>query len=361
MIYSHLQKIQIDKEHLGKVHCNLRYNDLVASYYDRLIEEQPSKLLMVRFERKLERLQDCNRFWEIDRYDKQKVKDFIRTNLCRDKFCNNCKKVKQAERMARFMPEISKYKHFNMSQIVLTVPNCNGDDLHDTIKQMFKSFAKLIDYLKGYKKIRGLDFSWLGYMGAIRSLEVTYKENDYHPHLHVLLIHEVENGIKEHTNCYSYNKFNKQQVRKFSDFEILIQKIWYLLNNGVKVTQKAISELKVGYSCMMDQFHDDDFLELFKYMTKADGLEDGKIMTYENFKHLYYGLHSVRQIQGYGCLFRLKDDDLSELVDEKYDEIINQLKQKEEPVQVSQTVQALLQDDEYLLISRKKIYKHLLH
>lgn len=361
MVYSHLRKIQIDKEHLGKVHCNLRYNGLVASYYDQLIDEQPSKLLIVRLERKLERLQDCNRFWEIDRYDKQKVKDFIRTNLCRDKFCNNCKKVKQAERMARFMPEISKYKHFNMSQIVLTVPNCSGDDLHDTIKQMFKSFAKLIDYLKGRKKIRGLDFSWLGYMGAIRSLEVTYKENDYHPHLHVLLIHEVENGIKEHTNCYSYNKFNKQQVRKFSDFEILIQKIWYLLNNGVKVNQKAISELKVGYSCMMDQFHDDDFLELFKYMTKADGLEDGKIMTYENFKHLHYGLHSVRQIQGYGCLFRLKDDDLSELVDEKYDEIINHLKQKEEPVQVSQTVQALLQDDEYLLISRKKIYKHLLH
>ena len=94
-------------------------------------------------------------------------------------------------------------------------------------------------------------------------------------------------------------------------------------------------------------------------MTKADGLEDGKIMSYQNFKDLYYGLNSVRQIQGYGCLFRLKDEDLSELAEERYEEIINNLKQKEEPVTASETVQALLQDNEYLLISRKKIYKHL--
>src|SRR5690606_10478932 len=132
---------------------------------------------------------DCNRFWNIDRYDIQKVKDFIRTNLCRDKFCNNCKKVKQAERMARFMPEIQKYKKYNMSQLVLTVPNVPGGDLHTMIQKMFKAFARLIEYFKGKKNIRGLDFSWLGYQGAIRSLEVTYKQ-DYHPHLHVLLIHE---------------------------------------------------------------------------------------------------------------------------------------------------------------------------
>ena len=359
MIYKDLHKLQIDKEHLGKVQQHLQYNELIGSYYDRFIQEQISDTMINRLDNKLERLQMCNRFWQIDRYDKQKVKDFIKTNLCRDKFCNNCKKVKQAERMAKFMPEINKYRGFNMSQLVLTVPNCTGDDLHKTIKTMFKAFARLIEYFKGKEKIKGLDFSWLGYKGAVRSLEVTYKKNDYHPHLHVLLIHEGENGDKEHVNCYSYNKFKKDEIRKFSEFEILVQKIWYLLNNQEKVTQKAINSLEVGYSCMMDQFHDDDFLELFKYMTKADGLEDGKIMSYQNFKDLYHGLNSVRQIQGYGCLFRLKDEDLSELAEERYDEIINELKKEEEPVTASETVQALLQDNEYLLISRKKIYKYL--
>lgn len=359
MIYKDLYKLQVDKEHLTKVHKNLKYNELIGSYYDRLIQEQLNDIDIARLDNKLERLQMCNCYWQIDRYDRQKIKDFIKTNLCRDKFCNNCKKVKQAERMAKFMPEINKYKNYNMSQIVLTVPNCTGADLHDTIKKMFKSFGRLIEYFRAYKKIKGLDFSWLGYQGAVRSLEVTYSKKDYHPHLHVLLIHEGENGPKEHVNCYSYDKYQKKAQRKFSDFEILIQKIWYLLNNQEKVTKKAIDSLEVGYSCMMDTFVDDDFLELFKYMTKADGLEDGKIMSYQNFKDLYYGLHSVRQIQGYGCLYRLKDEDLSELADERYDEIINELRKEEEPVPASETVQALLNDTEYLLISRKKIYKYL--
>jgi len=359
LIYKDLQKLEIDKDHLSKVHKNLQYNEMIGSYYDRLIQEQVTDIEINRLDNKLERLQMCNSYWQIDRYDKQKIKDFIRTNLCRDKFCNNCKKVKQAERMAKFMPEINKYKNLNMSQIVLTVPNCSGADLHDTIKKMFKSFGKLIEYFKGYKKIKGLDFTWLGYQGAVRSLEVTYKKDDYHPHLHVLLIHEGENGEKINVNQYSYDKYNKREKRKFSDFEILIQKIWYLLNNQEKVTKKAIDNLEVGYSCMMDTFQDDDFLELFKYMTKADGLEDGKIMSYQNFKDLYYGLHSVRQIQGYGCLYRLKDEDLSEIAEEQYEEIVNQLKKEEEPVTVSQTVQALLKDYEFMLISRKKIYKHI--
>lgn len=364
MIYKDLDKLQIDKEHLGKVQKNLEYNALIGSYYDRFIQEQVSNVMINRLDSKLERLQMCNRFWQIDRYDKQKVKDFIKTNLCRDKFCNNCKKVKQAERMAKFMPEINKYRDFNMSQLVLTVPNCTGDKLHETIKIMFKSFGRLIEYFKGKEKIKGLDFSWLGYKGAVRSLEVTYKGKDkeieYHPHLHVLLIHEGEDDdVKNHLNRYSYDKYGKKDIRKFSDFEILIQKIWCLLNEQVKVTQKAINSLEVGYSCMMDPFRDDDFLELFKYMTKADSLEDGKIMSYQNFKDLYYGLNSVRQIQGYGCLFRLKDADLSELAEERYNEIIDELRKEEEPVTASETVQALIKDCEYLLISRKKIYKYL--
>lgn len=130
------------------------------------MQEQISDVMINRIDRKLERLQMCNQFWQIDRYDKLKIKDFIRTNLCRDKFCNNCKKVKQAERMAKFMPEINKYRDSKMSQIVLTVPNCSGDDLHDTIQKMFKAFARLIEYFKGKKKIK----AWISHGSAIKVL-----------------------------------------------------------------------------------------------------------------------------------------------------------------------------------------------
>lgn len=358
MIVLNLDMLKVEKSHLRKVQKNLQYNELIGNFYEKMMKEPDNLMISDRLERKLERLQECNSIWNVDRYDKQKVKDFIKTNLCRDKFCNNCKKVKQAERMARFMPEIEKYKHYNMSQMVLTVPNVSGEELHLTIKKMFKSFAWLIDYLKLKRKIKGLDFSTFGYKGAIRSLEVTYS-HDYHPHLHVLLIHEGVDGNKHNVNKFSYDKYRKKELRLFSDFEILLQKMWYLIFNGVRLTKFAIDSLDHGYSVMLDKFNENDFLELFKYMTKSDGMENGSIMSYQNFKHLYWGLHNVRQIQGYGCLFGIKDEDISDLAEQEYEKIIEELKKEENPVNVSETVQDLIKDDKYILISRKKIYKHL--
>src|SRR5699024_10807400 len=177
----------------------------------------------------------------MDHYRQQKVKDFKKTNLCKDKFCNNCKKVKQASRLAKFMPmieDLSKDKY--LYHMVLTVPNCNGDDLKDVIRdKIFKSFAYLIDYLKIKKKIKGLDFEQYSYSGAIRSLEVTYRRDDYHPHLHCIIA--LEKPLDD--NRYiknTYSRSRKNGYRKFTEFEILIQKIWYLLNTGERVTKKAI-------------------------------------------------------------------------------------------------------------------------
>ena len=36
--------------------------------------------------------------------------------------------------------------------------------------------------------------------------------------------------------------------------------------------------MKLGYSCTIDKFDEDDFLELFKYMTKSTS-EDNSILT----------------------------------------------------------------------------------
>jgi hypothetical protein len=262
--------------------------------------------------------------------------------------------------MARFMPEIreASRKH-KISQLVLTCPNVPGEQLAETIDRLFKSMAKLIEYLKGKEKIKGIDFTEFGYRGAIRSLEITFKGDEYHPHLHVLMAHDGEIGEKNRINCYSFDKYNPKVVRMFSDFEIVIQKIWFLLMNGMKVIKANIEALEVGYSCMMDEFRDNDFIELFKYMTKATD-EEGNLMTYENFRTLYFTLHRVRQIQGYGIFFRIKDEDLEDLVDEKYNELIEQLRQKEIPESVHETPQELLKTFyQYTIISRKRIYAYI--
>ncbi len=69
-----------------------------------------------------------------------------------------------------------------------------------------------------------------------------------------------------------------------------------------------------------------------------------------------------RQIQGYGCFYNLKDEEVSmEEVNELYDAIIESLKQKESPISVVETPNELMQDTEYTLISRKRVYSHLKH
>lgn len=312
-------------------------------------------------------MKECNKFWELDKYRLSKVKDYKKTNLCKDKFCNNCKKVKQASRAGKFIPLLRPYAD-KMYLLTLTVPNVTGDKLGETIDTMFQKFARLIEYLKGKKKIRGIDFESWGYEGAIRSLEVTYKKikhgrgyrYTYHPHIHALMVLDGDYSKQEYENVFSKDFLGKKELRKFSYQEILIQGIWRLLNEGKRVTLKAIQELDRGYSCRLDKSGENDYMEIFKYMTKATS-EDDTGMEYPQFKDLYYALLNKRQIQGYGCFFGLKDDDevSPEAVDEIYNSIIEELRQKESPVKVLETPQDLLADKEYTLISRKKIYKHL--
>lgn len=378
--------LEISKSHLFSVIKNLDYNVHIFSFYERLISESESESISV-LENKLERLKNCNSLWELDFYRESGVKDFLKTNLCRDKFCNNCKKVKQASRMVKFMPEIKKVSNdYVLSQMVLTVPNVSGVDLRDTIKLLFKAFSCLMEYFSLRKKIKGVDFD-IGYVGAIRSLEVTYKCDSYHPHLHVLLAHEKDIGKKIVLNKYSHDFLNGRKVRYFCDFEILIQKLWFTLvedirkaNNipsgfktityatklgnfnlqkeiktrRMKITKSRLDKVELGYSCTIDEFKEDDFIELFKYMTKGSK-EDGFPMSYDNFKVLYYALNGVRQIQGYGCFYNIKDCDVDDMVEDYYRTVIDYLQKKEMPVTVWETVQALLDNSSFTVISKSRL------
>ena len=48
---------------------------------------------------KIDNLNNCNKFWDIDKFVQHKQKWVNKQNLCKDRFCSNCKKVKQASRM----------------------------------------------------------------------------------------------------------------------------------------------------------------------------------------------------------------------------------------------------------------------
>ena len=354
-----LENITVDKDLLQDVVNNRVYNEKIIEYYNEFAESNSiafSKDLLIS---KSERLDYCNKFWQLDKYEQQKIKDFKKTNLCHDKFCANCKKVKQASRMAKYIPELENYKD-KLYHLILTVPNCSGNDLNNTYKNMAKSFKTLIRYLTGNLKIKGINFTRFKYEGAVRSLEVTFKGDSYHPHFHVGIVLDMKLGRKKSINTYSYT--NRSGIRElnrlFCKEEILIQKIWYLLINGIKVTKQSIDELEEGYSCVIEKFNEDDYAELFKYISKGSD-EEGYILTYDNFISLYYGLYRVKQIQGYGCLYRIDDNiDLEEL-DKQYDEYIKVIRKKEDPVIAYEKPQDLILDTEYTLISRKAFFKYL--
>lgn len=372
-----LQNIEnaiVSKEILQDVIRNLNYNKTIIDYYEIFSQNSGGiTFSMKTLEGNTKRLRSCNRLWSIDKYEEQKIKDFVGTNLCRDKFCANCKKVRQAARMAKYIPVLESYKD-RLFHLTLTLPNVPGEDLIYTYKKMAKSFNMLVRYLDGRKKIKEVDFSSWGYEGAVRSLEVTFKGDSYHPHFHVGLVLNPNILSKKHiTNTFSYDyKTGIAELKRlFSKEEILIQKIWYLLINdkkvnkanieGIKAIRKELNEKNIesiGYSCTIDKFKEQDFAELFKYMTKEKD-ENGDLLTYENFVALYFGLYRVKQIQGYGCLYSVTDEIDLEEYEEKYIEFIDSIRKKEDPERVYQKPQDLVLDNQYKLISRKSYFKYL--
>lgn len=349
----------VSKDLLRDVVANIEYNKIIIDYYKDFISEPHIAFSTRTLEKNTNRLSNCNRVWELDKYEKHKIKDFKRTNLCRDKFCSNCKRVKQSARMVKYIPELEKYQD-RLYHLTLTLPNCDGLSLLPTHKKMAKAFQTLIRYLDCRLKVKGIDFTSWGYQGAVRSLEVTFKGDSYHPHYHIGLVLDMEQGKKKIQNTYSfdYRSGVKELRRLFSEQEILIQKIWYLLLNDIKVTKKSISDLKEGYSCTLDKFSSNDYQELFKYMTKEVN-ESGEVLTYENFITLYYSLYRVKQIQGYGVLYKITDDGDLEGMEKEYEEYIQEIAKKESPTLVSERPQDLLLDTEYTLISRKNYFKFL--
>lgn len=349
----------VSKEVLKDVVENIEHNKVILEYYRRLSTECGIMFSFDTMERVTTRLEDCNSVWFFDKYEQAKIKDFKKTLLCHDKFCANCKKVKQAMRMAKYSPQLEQYKD-KLYHLTLTNPNVTGVELPYTIRNMARSYKKLIRYLNGDLKIKGIDFSSWGYEGAVRSLEITFNGDDYHPHYHTGLVMSPNLGKRNIENKFSFNYKNgiAELVRLFCKQEILIQKIWYLLINGQKVTKKAIDELELGYSCTLVQFQEDDYAELFKYMTKASD-QSGHTLSYENFVILYHSLYRVKQIQGYGVLYQLSNDEDFEVYELAYEEFIQDCLQKEKPMRSNQKPQALILDTEYTLISRKSYYKFL--
>ena len=212
-------------EQIENTQRRLRKNTVLSFFYEKLGEDiyfEDAYGMSVKdydfWSRRIDSIKDrgervklCTRFCKGDYYRLQGVKDLQKTNLCRDRFCDNCQNTLSQQRYEKFLPILENLREdYDIYHIVFTVPNVYLKDLARTINVMYAGFNRLVRYFDGRKGIRGVNFAQYGYVGAVRSLEITKnkKRNDFHPHLHCLFL--FRKGLKldvnrKFLNVYSFN------------------------------------------------------------------------------------------------------------------------------------------------------------
>lgn len=359
-------------EKFDKVERRIGKNGVIASYYEEYGEwimevegarepcELPDKSLKFWWacRRSAQAMSNCCRIWEIDEYEQQKVKDVIKTNLCRNRFCENCQNVLSIKRDRKYAPYLDLLlKEYDVYFITFTVPNCYGEELQGVLEKMFYHFGYVTRVFSGNTKIKGYDFQKYGFLGAVRALEITKNEmeNTFHPHFHCLFVLRkglrLSDGSKrKYINRFSFDNPDvkkphraKQEggmVRKFTEFEILLQKLWRLRYDGVKVTEKSIAELKEGYSVVCEACSatsGNRYKDVFKYATKGifkSSNEEEILFGSYDFKALLPALYGRRVIQGYGLLnaleFEVSEKESAEQ-EQNYLKILSKLREVEAP------------------------------
>jgi len=140
-----------------KIANHVLSNKVINGYYKNLQNKYAGNPSMFKcITNKRGRLDECNKYWELDHYKKTNIKIFKRTETCKDKFCLNCKKWRQAQRMKKFLPELEKYDK-DLYFVTFTIPNVDGNHVKETIKKMFNAHNKLILYLFGTRKTKLFD------------------------------------------------------------------------------------------------------------------------------------------------------------------------------------------------------------
>ena len=230
------------------------------------------------------RVLDCSTFLEFRLAVDNSLK-LSNANFCKVRLCPMCswrRSLKIFGQVSRVMDHVEENYNYKYIFLTLTVKNCYGEDLRDTLDLMTKAFNKM-NQRKAFKQAVN---------GYFRSLEITYnKENDtYHPHFHMILA--VDNSYFTQSRIY------------------LSQNDW---------TELWKSCLKVDYTPVVDvrrikENKDKDFgkvvAETAKYTVKPEDFlirdEKGNIkenLTDEVVKTLDEALHRKR-LTAFGFIFK---------------------------------------------------------
>lgn len=168
-----------DKEVNERFAPKRKYSLLLSESFNRLGQDKKS-----------ERVSECGTFLEF-RKPIQEISDagipyrLSVANFCRERLCPMCawrRSLKIFGQVSKIMDEIEDKYAFIF--LTLTVPNCSGDKLSETIDKLNKGFNRLFKY----KRVKDACY------GFFRALEVTRNRNrksksfgTYHPHFHIIV------------------------------------------------------------------------------------------------------------------------------------------------------------------------------
>lgn len=268
--------------------------------------------------------------------------------LCKDKMCPICswrRSRKNGQSMRLILERfVNEYPTARYIHLTLTVKNCKGSELSDSFLELTKSWNKL----KKYKRV-GTNL-----IGFVRGTEVTYneQEDNYHPHMHVLL------AVKS-------TYFKKGHYINQDEWSSLWKK-------ALKVDYKPIvhvTKVKESVLDKNDDFSDLDLsipkelfktlLEVCKYPLKPLNLPEDfdEEKEIEIIKNLFVGLFKKRQLGLGGRLKEIKAELEEEGKNLDEDELIESSDKEKEELKDSKRIYTRFYNDFYKVMGIRKVTK----
>lgn len=259
------------------------------------------------------RIDKCSRLLEFalkENFSKDSLFKLATAKFCRVRWCPTCQWRRTLMWHSRFHKAIPKlradYPKVQFISLVLTVRNCEVDQLRETINWMNQSF---------YKLARRKVFPAIGW---VRATEVTLgKDNNAHPHFHCILV--VPNSYFKSRSYLSKDKWIELWQKSLKvDYRpsIKVNKVYLTKKRELKISEQLGRELTDDERVIYG------LTEGLKYSVKEDDL----ISDPQWLDAITKQLHKTRAIAT-GGIFKqyLSEDEPEDLIHTELEEDIELL------------------------------------
>jgi plasmid rolling circle replication initiator protein Rep len=197
-----------------------------------------------------------------------------------------CQRRKSLKAYSDFCKILNDLKDYSFLHLVLTVPNCKGYELRETLKYMEQCSSRLFK----------IDKVERAFKGVARCTEVTYnkKHDDYHPHFHCLV-------------AVNKSYFTSRDYLNHKTLRFLWSVLWRIRTDNLRrIKDEKILEYNLLDSDLL-QVHitkaDEGALpEIAKYAVKPLEMELARKDRAKVLQELYEALKGKRMIQTFGVV-----------------------------------------------------------